>query len=243
MEPSLSPTLAAMLSRALPPLLYHYTSPAGLIGIITPKAVWATNVAHLNDTKEIQFAADYAKDIIIEKYLKAATSADETALLLRMSEMAGTAARRYYVFSITEAGDLLSQWRAYCPLEGGYAIGFPSTHLRIMASQQGFSLWPCIYGSPASKIVSEIIDTFIGHYGNMRGSGVAADDARKQTAADFAQWVARYGAAMKAGAFHEEREWRLVSGLTNEDHPQVEYRAGKRGIVPFYTFRLVLNQA
>src|ERR1700733_4591483 len=39
-------------SKAPPAVIYHYTSQAGLMGIVAEKAIWATNIHCLNDSRE-----------------------------------------------------------------------------------------------------------------------------------------------------------------------------------------------
>jgi hypothetical protein len=35
-----------------PPILYHYTSQDGLLGILDSKSIWASKVQYLNDEQE-----------------------------------------------------------------------------------------------------------------------------------------------------------------------------------------------
>ena len=236
-----SPTLDGIFSRNPPQLLFHYTSPAGLIGIICDKCVRATNVSHVNDPKEIQFAVDTAKFILYELIHENSQTAEERELIQTLYAQAGTTSLGYYVFSLTEERDLLSQWRAYCQPGGGYAIGFPSAHLAAMASVQKFHLWPCIYGSPVSIIISEMISAFRKSYHERRESGMDQHEARKKIALKFAQHLAYYGSVMKQDAFNEEREWRLI-GKIDEGHSQLCFRPGKNGIVPYFNFFLVNDE-
>ena len=41
-----------LLSRKPPEVLYHYTTQAGLIGIIRGAEIWATHTQYLNDRRE-----------------------------------------------------------------------------------------------------------------------------------------------------------------------------------------------
>jgi hypothetical protein len=50
------------------------------------------------------------------------------------------------VVSFTEQADQLSQWRGYCPPDGGYAIGFRTSSLEACLHEQEFVLAPCEYG-------------------------------------------------------------------------------------------------
>jgi hypothetical protein len=44
--------------RAPPPRLYHYTTPAGLLGIIENNKLWATHINYLNDATELGYARE-----------------------------------------------------------------------------------------------------------------------------------------------------------------------------------------
>jgi hypothetical protein len=48
-------------SPSLPSYLYHYTSIQGVEGIIKSKAVWATVMHFLNDSKEWLYALDLVR--------------------------------------------------------------------------------------------------------------------------------------------------------------------------------------
>src|SRR5215510_2035523 len=101
MEPPFSPTLDRILAAEPPDLLFHYTSPTGLIGIVKEKQVWATNITYLNDAKEIGHAVDYAMHFL--KNLQAPHwTLEVRELLQQMHDNAGAAARRIYLFSLTE---------------------------------------------------------------------------------------------------------------------------------------------
>ncbi len=233
-----SPTLDRIFRQKPPQMLYHYTSPAGLIGIICNKCVWATNIRHLNDPIEIEFAVDYARFVLEDHLNEKSLKVEEQELIKAFYTKIGSAFMNTYVFSLSEKGDLLSQWRAYCQPGGGYAIGFPSAQLETMASVQEFRLWPCIYGSTASIIVSEMIESFVKCYHKRIKSGIDPIEARENTARQFAQHLAYFGPAMKQDAFEEEKEWRLV-GTIKSDHSQLSFRPGKNGIIPYFNFLLV----
>jgi hypothetical protein len=45
-----------LLKRIPPDILYHYTSAAGLCGIIQSVSIWASKIQHLNDSTELLLA-------------------------------------------------------------------------------------------------------------------------------------------------------------------------------------------
>lgn len=42
----------------VPEILYHYTGPEGIIGIVESSRFWATNIHFLSDIKEFEYALD-----------------------------------------------------------------------------------------------------------------------------------------------------------------------------------------
>ncbi len=45
-------------------LLYHYTSAAGLMGIVQNREIWATESNYLNDPTEVGFASRVLEDLL-----------------------------------------------------------------------------------------------------------------------------------------------------------------------------------
>src|SRR5205807_4915874 len=50
-----------------------------------------------------------------------------------------------FACSFTSEGNLLSQWRAYCPPSGGVSLGFNPERLEAVAKEQGFYFAECVY--------------------------------------------------------------------------------------------------
>lgn len=202
------PLLAELLARNRPALLHHYASPDGLIGILRNKEIWASNIAFLNDSQEVEHAVDYAKNAIENKIRRGGLSEAEIRVLNSMHSWAGTAAKRYYVASFSEDGNLLSQWRAYCPPGGGYSVGVPSAQLHSMAQEQGFTLVPCVYDNRTQlTIVNQLVDHHLKN-ATIRIDGDQGDDELlKQVSWQFSQHLTQVACVLKHPAFSEEREW------------------------------------
>lgn len=234
-----SPTLDLALRRAPPSHLWHYTSADGLVSILKSTQIWASNIAFLNDTKEIEHAVDYAKNAIGNRLNRTDLTSDERLALEEMSQACGSAAKRYYVASFSEDQDLLSQWRAYCPPGGGYSLGISSEHLLSVSRDQQFLLSPCIYDHRSQyQIMVEFTEFFLQIF---RERALQQDDQlalRKNLAWEFAQHVTRFGPTLKHPTFQEEREWRLISPMVQEPHPHLDFRGTPSRVVPFYKFSL-----
>jgi hypothetical protein len=132
--------------------LWHYTSAAGLQGIVSSGSVWASSATFLNDAAEIShffdarlfdlampvirdFAQEKALDPAIAKEMTAAGGIEkivreEVQALVKRYQLATLQVNDPYIFSMTapmnsrtRAGGLLSQWRGY-GFDGGFALVF-----------------------------------------------------------------------------------------------------------------------
>ena len=243
------PTVDRVLSSARPPLLFHYTSPTGLIGIAQSKVLWATHVKFLNDAKELGHAVDLARSAI-DYRLGAPTFAGhyagpEQVFLQYLDRYAGTASSDIYVASLSRRGDQLSQWRAYCPPGGGYSIGFSSVQLDAVAASQNFFLSPCVYDHDIqSAVVNEIIDCQLSAFRQRlaNSGGAMPSEEIERLAVEASREFSRYGPMLKHHSFDEEQEWRLIGSSRGVSHPSIRYRAGKNSVIPYLEFQLCTNE-
>ena len=152
-------------------LLYHYTSEAGLRGILESDRIWATDVRFLNDDTEFQrafndkylqivieaFRTSMRKDIdseaarIINGMLSARNHAPILELIEKSKETNDT-----FVCSFSrpqdggfDPGDRLSQWRGYSHGSQGFSLGFDPESLEKQIAMDGptmkRSVMQCIY--------------------------------------------------------------------------------------------------
>lgn len=220
-------------------LLYHYTTHDGLLGIIGGKNLWTSNIHYLNDSKEFVHAIDEAKIVISKK-----SSGQNNESFVELYEaidnqLNGILRVRILVASLTELGDLLSQWRGYCSGGAGYSIGFSKTAIASLAERQGFRLAPCVYDWEQQR--NEILELISKSESTVRLHG-AGDKAVVQRAAD--QFIADFinvAPFLKHRAFSEEREWRLVSYLISSEDNRLKMRAGRSTIIPYISFDLRMN--
>lgn len=134
--------------------LYHYTTAAGLSGILESKSLWATHSSFMNDEEEIsRFYDRVLSGIIRPVYLKyvednklelqkklGSTQFDRSceelfAKIIRGARCAASSSHDQYITSFSTTNNtqvrengLLSQWRAYGP-DGGYALVFDKSRL------------------------------------------------------------------------------------------------------------------
>jgi hypothetical protein len=113
--------------------LYHYTTVAGLKGIIESESIWFTDFRHMNDPSEIEHGIELCRDVIRlskpGKDGRVGMFLDMLADFMRLDNF--TRALEYFIGSFSLAADDLGQWRAYADNGRGVAIGFAPHLFRI----------------------------------------------------------------------------------------------------------------
>lgn len=116
-------------------LLYHYTTPDGLLGIFQSESIRATHVRYLNDRTELMNAlSPEFEDLLLSCLFP---KADEKRKRSLRGLRQGRTLDEVFVASFTDdsavnngdesrPGDRLSQWRAYSSPVGGFSLGFDS---------------------------------------------------------------------------------------------------------------------
>ena len=151
-------------SQSIDRPLYHYTSQTGLLGIISKKSIWATAINYLNDTlefeysmklikEELQWLSDQIKNGELGEVDKEINYFGMIHDLFELSISQQFIKDHFYIFvvSFSETGDLLSQWRAYCPKNSGFNLGFDFKKNQDVVNKQGFFISRCLYNPEEQK--------------------------------------------------------------------------------------------
>ena len=225
--------------------LFHYTSIAGLIGITQSKALWASEVRYLNDAQELQHFGQLANQKILNAQ-SISSDAVEVEILKQFGDWIEerlTSGPLIFVGSLTEDGNLLSQWRGYCPHGQGVSLGFHPDPLIEAVKTNDFSLGRCIYDrEQQTQVVDEVISAILS---GAKAKGPAPTSSKHPTQSfhgifdEFDGGILRIAALLKHPAFSEEREWRAVSSaFSNYVTAPIRHRPGKSMIVPFINLPL-----
>ena len=121
-------TLACMtrpINELMPPSLreatgpvYHYTSAAGLLGLVGSRCLWASEATSLNDLAEVRHGWE-----VVKAWLAKQPSSEAADLLTEMAENPLEEKHEVFVLSASTAGDDANQWRLYGQSGNGYAVG------------------------------------------------------------------------------------------------------------------------
>jgi hypothetical protein len=237
-----------------PEHLYHYTSIDGLEGILTKRSLWASQIHFLNDTQEFKYAVHILKEVLSglrEEYpitwsrvaLGPCPPPSEPKEFLAEfyrsleSEVLFDLFKKFpiCIFSLSERGDLLSQWRGYCPPGGGYSIGFPSKLLIQFLKTRDLCLKPCVYDEKEQQAIVKRTITEKGQTVLKRLSGppIEIQDVFKKCFVEFFMEFSQIASILKHPSFYEECEWRIVSSLIENRY--MSFRVRKSMLIPFFS--------
>jgi hypothetical protein len=220
--------------RPIPDAVFHYTSPAGLLGIVDRTAIRATDIAYLNDSQEFVYALSLMRGRV-EELLREEDMSAEAPCLREFQRALDQAPRiRIYAASFSANRDQLSQWRAYCPSLGGFAIGVPTANI---SEPTGCLLLPCIYDRDAQDVLcEELLDSSLELW-RSRGAEVDQKSHLYTCGADFISAFFMLASVLKDPGFAEEEEWRLVR-RSSSGVEEGGFREGRSGVVPYVELAL-----
>jgi hypothetical protein len=113
-------SLTERYSPGVSQVIYHYTSPEGLLGIVEKNEFWMSDYSFMNDAEELTYGLALAK----QRFEKCAQALPFAADLLRKwGNPSDLSDLRVCVGSFSLRGDSLSQWRAYGSIAVGFEVG------------------------------------------------------------------------------------------------------------------------
>lgn len=216
------------------PVVYHYTDAAGVYGILSSGNLWATSARYLNDSSEIRGAFDMAADVADRHPAGSDASVREgLRSFANYVRDSGGISPNVVIVSLSEEGDLLSQWRGY----GDYAVGLNWNALRAHLSD-GMRFMKCNYNWTEHRSLIESAITEAVR---------AASTVEAQQGVSFAYHLhnniytrmIELAPMLKHPSFAEEREWRIVAGPL--DGRTLKTRPGRYSLVQYAEIALPQN--
>ncbi len=235
--------LNSILKQSPPDVLFHYTTRAGLLGIVNERAIWATHTQYLNDRSEYSHALDLAKNEINMR-INSVTEVHVAEIYRNMAVHLDEIQKiNICVVSFSEVNDLLSQWRAYGDQASGFAIGFTYKFLFDAAEQEKCSIVPCLYnGRDQRRLISLIVETALReHLEDSENEVVSKYDELDPIlwpAQTLGRYLDKYALILKHKKFEEEKEWRIITQPIPIYNQRLEFREGRSMIIPYYPFPL-----
>lgn len=243
--------------------IWHYTTAAGLTGILSEHVLWASSAAFMNDHRELRTGP-----AVLAKQLDLQGLVDEGFRLLAQGtgKVDPTLA---FVTCACNDGDSLTMWRNYTGGEVGFAVRldperplhlrrqrsieeviFPADHKLLASANFSHAAALRLLGTMLGNFDGNPIDwqdaiydteqqaTLVRHY-LARVRAYVADDGqqteeRAEEISDVMLDFDRKLQMFKDEAFKDEQEKRVVCALAQPlSRCFVKFRTGKYGIVPY----------
>lgn len=198
---------------------YHYTSPAGLKGIIESKKIWFSNIEYLNDEQELFYTYNLVKKITEEiqvdnysDFLKGVFDQYDKYIQTRKREHVSS---DYYIACFSNSEDNLSLWHYYTKNENsiGYNIEFSKNLIERLLHENTYNLdtsriihGQVIYNVERQReLIKNAINDFNDAYLNSNDLQV-----QNNIALFFWYLVNDFSLFFKHKAFKAEKEYRII---------------------------------
>lgn len=222
---AIAPGVSGRSDALLPEVLYHYTTAAGLEGIVRERKLRATNFSFMNDPSEVQHGRELVEAELTERF-EIASGIEEDFFQFVISNFNIEMLAEIYVCCFTKLKDDLSQWRAYgASAIERYSIGFDSSEITRAATRQPHVAFTYVdYDADAQAArITKLIDRAVDFIRQHSPSSRYLSDLGAAAASRLAGLVP----ALKIGAYKPEREWRIVIwARPGTDKPSYDTRRG-----------------
>ena len=241
------PFVKSMEKCAPPTDLWHYTSSAGLFGILESGKLWLTDIFELNDPSELQHGLSFA-----EKILKKCADEGTPEGKLVYKQFQGFVEKvlikqiaRFFVCSFSSCGDDLGRWRAYADNGRGYVLCFDTTALEEAFTKKTTGLmknnitYPLDYSDSLADMHQRIVEQLFRAVSAIEGSASSVDvkvGSMRRLYSLFMQEVIYTSAFFKHEAYSGENEYRFLQMFSVNDEPKVRERCRGYSFVPYRTF-------
>jgi hypothetical protein len=233
--------------------IYHYCSPDSFHKIISGKSIRLSSLLLSNDSREGSEAID-----LIKLFIESGNhpSEDKNNILIWLE-----AIQNYYHgigFCLSEAGDLLSQWRGYADDGKGFSIGFSKSCLEDLSirkktkGHRSFSLTKINYeGENYFTKILPIIQNLRSISNNpkyktslggllsliptsdLESLRKSKEEEKNREFLDVLFPISKDLYLLKNKAFSEELEWRLLSNIEGSDYKNIECFSKIDQLIPY----------
>lgn len=206
--------------------LFHYTDISAVKSILENRKLWLTDLRFMNDTEEMSHGVNYIQESIKSDWVQERLLGDKISEALEfVSSALGDHVDGYmdfnpmFVCSFSQAGDLLSQWRAY----GSYSIEFDGQEVKEWLSECTYD--PGVKSAIVEEATIEAVNEISGHL-------LSSADGFSPAAHHEYLSLIKLAATFKHESFEEEKEVRMILEKMDCDYP---FRFRPRGgiLIPY----------
>jgi hypothetical protein len=215
----------------VPKSLYHYTSAAGLLGILKTESIFATEQTHLNDASEYKYAVDLIEDLMRKSSFAHLSSEAVDVLVMNLRLFSTPAFNvRSYITSFTCAGDVLSQWIMYAGATG-YCIDLdPEVLFKEIQKISGIIV-PVFY---KLEIQREILNETLTKMDERLAIALSiGNESVTEWYGTSLATLTTLAQCMKHHGFAQEEEVRVICTVDPDGTHVPKFRAGRHGATPY----------
>ena len=225
-------------------IAFHYTSPSGLLGMLSSNSIWFSDCDYLNDASESDYFLNLASRVFARKSSSKMTkNFSFTSYLMAMlhsnttnstRESLARESERRYIFSLSVDEDTLPLWNNYTKTTDstGYNIGFNINNLTssiTLSENQTLLIGRVIYIEDyQEELLNELKEDYLNLYKKYRNSY-----QRKYLYAALEDNILVYSVFMKDAAFKCENEFRIAIFEKGDISSNLKFREKSGAFVPY----------
>lgn len=227
-----------------PPVLYHYTTLAGIHGILTSGQFWATEARFVADPTEGRQAVQF-----LESMATTMKSKDMDDLFYKMVLPATrwqtglmkvfTPKTRTFIASFTDQESSLDQWRVYADDGTGVRLKIDPIRFSKIAGRRGRFIKVTYGSNEPRELVWHLCDRLRHLDKDLVDEGHSVESFNDHMGAAVVDALLRVGPFFKNDAYAAEREWRwAILGRNRKIRTKCTLTGGKlvsRALIPFWT--------
>lgn len=223
--------------------IFHYTTTAGLLGIIEKKAIWVTNTLYMNDLSEQSHSLEIARKAALSLGESSKYSEKFKRLLVdafsRHGHVYAAYSRPSYIACFTDNGDSLPMWSLYSDTSG-ISIEFD------LCTDYKFTFGPnCFFrdiiydDNLISKIVEKVIDEYYSEY--IKDEETNDEEYLVRINSVYSEEILsnifHSSIYFKHMAFANEHETRLI--YTPHGDTDAKFRVKNNFLIPYFEIPLI----
>ena len=238
------------------PIIFHYTSPDGLIGILGQGQLWATSIRHFEDKSELLHAETIYEQVLdeIEAQHPPTSLQSRLAKACRIESRPwpplsgplsrGSGKRRpwlnevldIYVSCFSTRDDLVHQWKEYARGGAGFAIGLNRRDLQKAIQPRGTDRIESVYLAKVRYSVDAQRRELRGIFDDYCAATSAASPSAhvNRCADEIVKALALHSSLFKHPKFEAENEWRIIIE-TLPGRSDISFRSSADKVIPYLT--------
>jgi len=227
-----------------PPTLYHYTTDAGLYGILETGSLWLSDIFFLNDPSELRHGISLA--VAVLKDLGVDSLPNGELLEYAIEGLLGrgvTITGHYFSCSFSRNGNDLDQWRAYADDGQGYSIGFDGNsidkafcNVKDKSDSSHPSSFPLTYDDQKLIEIFQKLIRLIKPIASMGSSDKMELEYFQQIAMELARRIIFFSVHFKHPAYGNEKEYRLWEMIPVRNSLKIKLRPKAHELIKYREF-------